>query len=72
MHHYGYWVKLGILLALVLCLHRILRVSVSLHLSRWMRKATWLSAALEVFETEGWILIPATVLAALWQIVERP
>lgn len=34
---------------------------------RWVKRMpVWLSAAVEFFEADGWILIPALILAAVW------
>jgi len=72
MHYYHYLLKLVVLLAELLSLNRILRVTVSLEfVHRTRRVPAWLRAAVEFFENEGWTVIPASILAAVWQIAER-
>ena len=70
MHHY--LTKLTILLVVVLCLNRILKVSFTLPVPlRLIRTSPWLWAAIQMFETDGWTLIPALILATVWQMAER-
>ncbi len=70
MHHY--LVKFIMILAVVVCLNRILRVRFSLPFPRRaISRSVWLLAAIELFETDGWTLIPAVILAVVWQMAER-
>ena len=69
MHHYFF--KLAIILAVVFCLNRILKVSFFLPFNGTKRTPLCLSGVIEVFETEGWTLIPALILATVWQMAER-
>ena len=71
MHHY--WAKLAVMLAVVIGLNFLFEVSVWLPISGTERRKipVWLQAVLELFETQGWTLVVAIILAAVWQIAER-
>jgi len=72
VHHYHFLLKLTILLGVIVCLNQIFRVSFALNFLRWIRRMpAWLSAAVQFFEADGWILIPAVILASVWEIAER-
>jgi hypothetical protein len=70
MHYY--WVKVPVVLAVVIGLNLIFRVSFSLPIPQWTnRMPVWLLGLVEFFETYGWTLIVAMILAAVWQIAEK-
>jgi hypothetical protein len=68
----SYLVKLAIILAVVVFLSRTLKVSLFFPLFyRLKRGPFWLSAFVELLETDGWTVIPAMILAGVWQIAEH-
>jgi hypothetical protein len=70
MHYY--LVKIAILLAVVVGLKRVFKISFLLPLPRWTnRMPIWLLALAGIFETYGWTLIVAMILAGVWQIAEK-
>ena len=70
MHYY--LVKLAIVLAVVVGLKRVFKISFLLPLPRWTnRMPIWLLGLVEIFEIYGWTLIVAMILAGVWQIAEK-
>jgi hypothetical protein len=70
MHYY--LVKLAIVLAVVVGLKRVFKISFLLPLPRWTnRMPIWLMGLVEIFETYGWTLIVAMILAGIWQVAEK-
>jgi hypothetical protein len=70
MHYY--LVKLAIVLAVVVGLKRVFKISFLLPLPRWTnRMPIWLLGLVEIFETYGWTLIVAMILAGIWQVAEK-
>jgi hypothetical protein len=70
MHYY--LVKLAIVLAVVVGLTRVLKISFLLPLPRWTnRMPISLLGLVEIFETYGWTLIVAMILAGIWQVAEK-
>ncbi len=69
--HY-YLAKLAIILAVVLSINAQLKVSFFLPIPRPSYRAPlWLCLAVEFFETRGWTVVVALVLAEVWQVAER-
>jgi hypothetical protein len=69
MHYY--LVKLAVAWALVTCANLVFRVSFSLPVPRTHNLPDWVAGCVEFFETRGWTLIVAMVLAGVWQIAEK-
>ena len=70
MHYY--LVKLAIVLAVVVGLKRVFKISFLLPLPQWTNLMPfWLLGLVEIFETYGWTLIVAMILAGVWQIAEK-
>jgi len=68
MHHYA--VKFAIVLFIVAGISRLLRVSLFFPV-RLDRTPVWLLLFIEVFEVYGWTVIPAVIVAGVWQIAEQ-
>jgi hypothetical protein len=61
-----YLVKLAIVLAVVVGLKRVFKISFLLPLPRWTnRMPIWLLGLVDIFETYGWTLIVAMILAGI-------
>jgi hypothetical protein len=70
MHYY--LVKIAILLAVVVGLKRVFKISFLLPLPRWTnRMPIRLLGLLEIFGAYGWTLLVAMILAGVWQIAEK-
>ena len=68
MHHYA--VKFAIVLLFVAGISRLLKVSLFFPL-RLERLPLWLLMLIEIFELYGWTIIPALIVAGVWQIAEQ-
>lgn len=68
MHHYA--VKFALVLLVVAGISRLLKVSLLFPL-RSQRLPLWLLALIEFFELYGWTIIPALIVAGVWQIAEQ-
>ena len=69
---YYYFVKIAIVLAVVIGLNLIFRISFLLPIPRWTnRMPVWVVVVVGFFETYGWTLIVAMILAGVWQIAEK-
>jgi hypothetical protein len=67
-----YFVKIAIVLAVVTVLNLIFRISFALPVPRWTnRLPVWALVLVGFFETHGWTLIVAMILAGVWQIAEK-
>jgi hypothetical protein len=70
MHYY--FIKIVVILAVVVALNLVFRISFSLPVPRWTnRMPAWALAFVGFFETHGWTLIVAMILAGIWQIAEK-
>ena len=70
MHYY--LVKIAVVLAVVVALNLIFRISFLLPIPRWTnRMPVWVTGLVGFFETYGWTLIVAMILAGVWQIAEK-
>jgi hypothetical protein len=68
MHHYA--VKFAIILLVVASIGRLLNVSLFFPV-RLERIPVWQLLFVEFFEVYGWTVIPAMIVAGVWQIAER-
>jgi len=68
MHHYA--VKFAIVLLVVAGINRLLRVSLFFHV-RLDRIPVRLLLFINFFEVYGWTVIPALIVAGVWQIAEQ-
>lgn len=71
MHYY--LIKIAVVLAVVVALNLIFRISFLLPMPRWTsnRMPVWVTGLVGFFETYGWTLIVAMILAGVWQIAEK-
>ena len=68
MHHYA--VKFAIVLVVVAGISRLLKVSLVFPV-RPERLPLWMLMLLDIFELYGWTIIPALIVAGVWQIAEQ-
>ena len=68
MHHYA--VKVAIILLVAAGISRLLQVSLFFPV-RLERMPVWLLLFIEFFEVYGWTVIPAMIVAGVWQIAEQ-
>ena len=68
MHHYA--VKVAIILLVAAGISRLLRVSLFFPV-RLERMPVRLLLFIEFFEVYGWTVIPAMIVAGVWQIAEQ-
>jgi hypothetical protein len=68
VHHYA--VKFAIVLLAVAGISRLLKVSLLFPLHS-ERLPLWLLMLIEIFELYGWTIIPALIVAGVWQIAEQ-
>ena len=67
-----YLAKIAVVLAVVVALNRIFRISFLLPIPRWTnRMPVWVLLLVGFLETYGWTLIVAMILAGVWQIAEK-
>jgi len=67
-----YLIKVAIVLAVVIGLNLVFKTSFLLPLPRWTnRMPIWLLGLVGAFETYGWTLIVAMILAGIWQVAEK-
>jgi hypothetical protein len=69
---YHYLVKIVVVLAVIVALNLVFRISFSLPIPRLThRMPVWIITFVEFFEIYGWLLIVAMILAGVWQIAEK-
>ena len=67
-----YLAKIAVVLAVVVALNLIFRISFLLPIPRWTnRMPVWVLLLVGFLETYGWTLIVAMILAGVWQIAEK-
>jgi hypothetical protein len=69
MHHY--LVKIAIAWAVVICSNLVFRIRFLLPIPRTNDLPDWVAGFVEFFETHGWTLPVAIILAGVWQLAEK-